>query len=57
MRALIARPGWAHLDFLKSTGLARASDPGVGPGDVFINLVEVPKENWSFGNGVAQYAL
>jgi phenylpyruvate tautomerase PptA (4-oxalocrotonate tautomerase family) len=24
--------------------------------DVFINLVEVPKENWSFGNGVAQYA-
>lgn len=25
--------------------------------DVFINLVEVKKENWSFGNGVAQYAL
>jgi len=24
--------------------------------DVFINLVEVAKENWSFGNGVAQYA-
>ena len=24
--------------------------------DVFINLVEVRKENWSFGNGVAQYA-
>ena len=24
--------------------------------DVFINLVEVKKENWSFGNGVAQYA-
>lgn len=23
--------------------------------DVFINLVEVKKENWSFGNGVAQY--
>jgi len=23
--------------------------------DVFINLVEVPKENWSFGNGEAQY--
>ena len=22
--------------------------------DVFINLVEVPKENWSFGNGEAQ---
>jgi phenylpyruvate tautomerase PptA (4-oxalocrotonate tautomerase family) len=29
---------------------------GVRPGDVFVNLVEVAKENWSFGNGVAQYA-
>ncbi|WP_218508233.1 tautomerase family protein [Variovorax sp. dw_308] len=25
--------------------------------DVFINLVEVRKENWSFGNGEAQYAV
>jgi 4-oxalocrotonate tautomerase len=25
--------------------------------DVFINLVEVHKENWSFGNGIAQYAV
>jgi phenylpyruvate tautomerase PptA (4-oxalocrotonate tautomerase family) len=24
--------------------------------DVFINLVEVKKENWSFGNGEPQYA-
>jgi 4-oxalocrotonate tautomerase len=24
--------------------------------DVLINLVEVKKENWSFGNGIAQYA-
>jgi 4-oxalocrotonate tautomerase len=24
--------------------------------DVFINLVEVRKEDWSFGNGEAQYA-
>ena len=29
---------------------------GVRLSDVFINLVEVKKENWSFGNGVAQYA-
>jgi phenylpyruvate tautomerase PptA (4-oxalocrotonate tautomerase family) len=29
---------------------------GISPGDVFINLVEVKKENWSFGNGIAQYA-
>jgi 4-oxalocrotonate tautomerase len=25
--------------------------------DVLINLVECAKENWSFGNGVAQYAV
>jgi phenylpyruvate tautomerase PptA (4-oxalocrotonate tautomerase family) len=35
-------------------GLARA--PGVRSQDVFINLVEVRKENWSFGDGIAQYA-
>ncbi len=29
---------------------------GVRVQDVFISLVEVKKENWSFGNGVAQYA-
>jgi 4-oxalocrotonate tautomerase len=29
---------------------------GLGLNDVFINLVEVKRENWSFGNGVAQYA-
>jgi phenylpyruvate tautomerase PptA (4-oxalocrotonate tautomerase family) len=33
-----------------------ANSPGVRPEDVFINLVEVKKENWSFGKGVAQYA-
>ncbi|HEY7643172.1 MAG TPA: tautomerase family protein [Steroidobacteraceae bacterium] len=27
----------------------------VRPEDVFIVLTEVKKENWSFGNGVAQY--
>jgi len=30
--------------------------PGLRKEDVFINLVEVAKENWSFGNGIAQYA-
>jgi phenylpyruvate tautomerase PptA (4-oxalocrotonate tautomerase family) len=29
---------------------------GVRPEDVLVNLVEVKKENWSFGNGIAQYA-
>lgn len=30
--------------------------PGLRSEDVFVNLVEVTKENWSFGNGLAQYA-
>jgi len=30
---------------------------GLRMGDVFINLIEVKRENWSFGNGVAQYVL
>ena len=29
---------------------------GIRREDVWINLVEVSPENWSFGNGVAQYA-
>jgi phenylpyruvate tautomerase PptA (4-oxalocrotonate tautomerase family) len=30
--------------------------PGVRPEDVFVSLVEVAKENWSLGHGLAQYA-
>lgn len=33
-----------------------ATSPGLRKEDVFINLVEVTKDNWSFGNGLAQYA-
>jgi phenylpyruvate tautomerase PptA (4-oxalocrotonate tautomerase family) len=29
---------------------------GLRQDDVFINLVETVKENWSFGSGIAQYA-
>jgi 4-oxalocrotonate tautomerase len=29
---------------------------GIRTEDVFVNLVEVKKENWSFGKGIAQYA-
>ena len=33
-----------------------AANPGLRPEDIFITLVEVKKENWSFGHGEAQYA-
>jgi 4-oxalocrotonate tautomerase len=29
---------------------------GIRREDVFVSLIEVAKENWSFGDGVAQYA-
>jgi len=41
--------------FARIAQLLRES-PGVRPEDVFLSLVEVAKENWSFGNGIAQYA-
>ena len=33
-----------------------SAEPGLRPQDVLINLLETAKENWSFGNGIAQYA-
>jgi len=32
-----------------------SENPGVRKEDIFISLVEVKTENWSFGNGIAQY--
>ena len=32
-----------------------AESPGLKPQDLVINLVQVAWENWSFGNGEAQY--
>jgi len=31
-------------------------NPGVRPEDVVISLLDVAKEDWSLGNGIAQYA-
>lgn len=33
-----------------------SENPGIRPEDVFVNLVEVEKENWSLGLGLSQYA-
>ena len=35
---------------IEATGAVKAAD-------VIVSLVEVKKENWSFGNGIAQYAI
>ncbi len=42
--------------FFAAVAANLAKSPSLRKEDVFINLVEAPKENWSFGNGVAQYA-
>ncbi len=46
----------AKKAFFKTVAERLNSELGVRKEDVLINLVEVKKENWSFGNGVAQYA-
>ncbi|HUC23993.1 MAG TPA: tautomerase family protein [Streptosporangiaceae bacterium] len=43
-------------DFYRAVAEGLRDRVGLRPEDVTINLVEVPKENWSFGNGEAQYA-
>jgi phenylpyruvate tautomerase PptA (4-oxalocrotonate tautomerase family) len=42
--------------FYKLVAQGLHSQLGLRTEDVFINLIEVSKENWSFGNGIAQYA-
>jgi 4-oxalocrotonate tautomerase len=42
--------------FYKAVADGLHTGVGLRREDVFIGLVEVPKENWSFGNGQAQYA-
>jgi 4-oxalocrotonate tautomerase len=41
--------------FYKAVVEKLVADPGVRPEDVFINLLETAKENWSFGHGLMQY--
>jgi len=42
--------------FYRAIADGLAASPGIRSEDVLINLVEVKKENWSFGNGIATYA-
>ena len=42
--------------FFKTLAERLHAESGIRMEDIFVNLVEVKKENWSFGNGIAQYA-
>ncbi|MGA3089868.1 MAG: tautomerase family protein [Terriglobales bacterium] len=48
------KPGQKRALFRRIVELLGTS-PGLRPEDIFINLVEVAWENWSFGVGEAQY--
>jgi 4-oxalocrotonate tautomerase len=48
------KPGQKRALFKRMAQLL-AKSPGLRAEDLFINLVEVSWENWSFGNGEAQY--
>lgn len=42
-------------EFMARAAALLAQKPGLEPRNLFINLVEVAWENWSFGDGKAQY--
>jgi 4-oxalocrotonate tautomerase len=46
----------ARLAFFRAVADGLHERLGLRREDVFINLVEVAKENWSFGGGIAQLA-
>jgi phenylpyruvate tautomerase PptA (4-oxalocrotonate tautomerase family) len=48
------KPGQKRALFKRMAELL-AKSPGLRPEDLLIDLVEVSWENWSFGNGEAQY--
>ena len=48
------KPGQKRALFKRMAELL-AKWPGLRPEDLLVNLVEVSWENWSFGNGEAQY--
>ena len=49
------RPGSEEGAVPADHGIA-GREPRPSGRDVFVNIVEVAKENWSFGHGLAQYA-
>jgi 4-oxalocrotonate tautomerase len=48
------KPGQKRALFRRMAELL-AKSPGLRPEDLLVNLVEVSWENWSLGNGEAQY--
>jgi 4-oxalocrotonate tautomerase len=46
----------SKLAFFQRAVELLGKSPGIRPEDVFVNVLEAAKENWSLGYGVAQFA-
>ena len=53
----VGRTVQAEQAFYKEIAEQLHAQLGIRKEDVFINLVETARENWSFGNGIAQYVV
>lgn len=51
-----ARAAFTEPQVSSSSPKRLAVSPGIRPEDVFINVLEAAKENWSLGNDVASFA-
>lgn len=51
------RPTEMRQEFFKAVADGLHARIGIRTEDVMINLVETQRDNWSFGNGIAQYAV
>jgi len=54
--AMNSRTAEQKKDLFRRIAEQLVQDPGMRSEDVFVNLVEGVKENWSLGRGLAQYA-
>jgi phenylpyruvate tautomerase PptA (4-oxalocrotonate tautomerase family) len=52
---LNARPQQVKIALYKAIASRLAKNPGMRPEDVLVSLVSVAPEDWSFGDGKAQY--
>ncbi|MEH2505794.1 4-oxalocrotonate tautomerase [Bradyrhizobium sp. AZCC 1578] len=43
-------------ELFRRTAELLAESPGIRPENVFVNVLEAAKENWSVGHGLAQFA-
>ena len=53
---LNTRPPEQKKAFFQRAVALLSESPGIRPEDVFINVLDSAKENWSLGCGLAQYA-